>query len=266
VSVAAHERAHFDRHWEKAPPLDAAEEDRLAAVCSLVPDDVRTMLDVGAGNGWFARRLQEQHPGLRAVGVDFSAPAMARFPGGGAVASSDALPFAAGAFDLVASCDCLEHLPDGVFEKTMAEIRRLRPRYVIINTPINELKNGWDRSTCHCPSCDHAFHRDHHVRHFSEHDYEHLLAPEYELMASAYGGWNIRFMVHLPHALAARLQWGMRPGLICPRCGNEDFPDARWKARLRWAISMFDYAVTRPFRSVLTRKSEYAALYRRRDA
>jgi SAM-dependent methyltransferase len=265
MSLATHERAHFDRHWEQMPPLNQAEEDRLAAVCSLVPQDVRTLLDIGAGNGWFVRTLARTRTDISATALDFSAAAMTRFPGAAAVGSSDALPFVPGAFDLITSCDCLEHLPDGVFEKTLEEIRRLRPRYVIINTPINELKNGWDRSTCYCPGCRTRFHRDHHVRHFSEAEYRNLLGDDYELTRDAYGGWHIRFLVHLPHAVAGWLQWGMRDGLLCPRCGNESFPDSRWKARLRWGISMFDYAVTRPFRSVLTRRSEYAALYRLRS-
>jgi SAM-dependent methyltransferase len=266
MTVAVHERAHFDRHWERLPPLDQADEDRLAAVCSLVPAEVKTLLDIGAGNGWFVGRLRGQRPEIEAIGLDFSAAAMSHFPGSGVVGSSDALPFPPDTFDLVTSCDCLEHLPDGVYERTLEEIGRLRPRYVILNTPINELRNGWDRSTCHCPACDTTFHRDHHVRHFTERTYETLLGPEYELVESAYGGWNIRFVLHLPRSLAARLQWGMRQGLICPSCGNQEFPDSAWKAKLRWGLSMFDYAITRPFRSVLTRKSEYAALYRLRGA
>jgi SAM-dependent methyltransferase len=266
MSMAAFERAHFDRHWAVAPALDDTELGRLDAVCALVPPDVGTVLDIGAGNGWFAHRLQEQRPGVRVVGIDFSQAAMARFPGPAVVASSDRVPFAAGAFDLVVSCDCLEHLPDGVFEQTLAEIRRMRPRHVIINTPINELKNGWDRSMCRCPACRAPFHRDHHVRQLTERDYAGLLGTDYEIAADAHAGWNIRFVVRLPRALAARLQWGMRGGLLCPHCGNTDFPDSRVKAVARKALSLFDSAITKPFRSVLTRKSEYAALFTLRSA
>jgi SAM-dependent methyltransferase len=259
------ERAHFERHWGEAPPLNPAEEDRLAAVCSLVPMDVGTMLDIGAGNGWLARRLAAERPLLRAVGVDFSVAAMGRFPGGGVVGSADALPFAPGAFDLVSCCDCLEHLPDPVFHATLAEIRRLRPRYVIINTPINERRNGWDRSTCRCPRCRGIFHRDHHVRQLTESEYAGLLEPDYRLVADARGGWDLRFLLRLPERLAGRIQWGYRDGLICPHCGNTDFPDSPWKARLRRGLTFLDYAVTRPFRRLLTRKSEYVARFQRHD-
>jgi malonyl-CoA O-methyltransferase len=76
----------------------------------------RRCLDVGAGTGLLLSRLRLAHPGLLAAGVDLS-PEMARTgrarePGAAwAVADAEALPFAAGSFDLLVSTSTLQWLP-----------------------------------------------------------------------------------------------------------------------------------------------------------
>jgi SAM-dependent methyltransferase len=259
----AFERDLFDQRWVLPAEVDAAEDNRLRQICALVPNGVQRALDVGAGQGWLARYLKELRPEIDMAGVDWSLEGMRKFPAQAVVAFCDLLPFADESFDLVTCCDCIEHLPDGTYERTLAEIKRLSRRYIIINTPINEGVIGRDRSTCRCPRCSRLFHCDHHVRYFTRDDYQELLAPEYRLIREAYGGWDIRFVVKLPLAWAGAMQWGWRPVLVCPHCGNRDFSNPLWQQRLRWAVSMFDYGITRPFRRWLTRKSEIIALFER---
>jgi SAM-dependent methyltransferase len=259
----AYEHEQFDQRWSLPAEVDEAEENRLRRICEIVPGDVGRALDVGAGRGWLAGYLRMLRPEIEMVGADWSLAGMQHFPGKAVVALCDALPFADASFDLVTCCDCIEHLPGGVYERTLAEIKRVSGRYVIINTPLNEGVVGRDRSTCKCPQCRRLFHCDHHVRFFREEDYQRLLAPEYRLVAKAYGGWDIRFLVKLPLSWAGAMQWGWRPTLLCPHCGNDEFSNPLWKQRLRWGVSMFDYAITRPFRRWLTRKSEIIALFER---
>jgi SAM-dependent methyltransferase len=255
------ERDQFNQRWTLPAEVNAAEDDRLRQICALVPRGVHRALDVGAGQGWLAHYLKELRPEIEMTGVDWSLAGMKQFPARAVVALCNHLPFADEAFDLVTCCDCIEHLPDGIYEQALAEIKRLSRHYIIINTPINEGVIGRDRSTCRCPRCRQLFHCDHHVRYFTREDYAVLLAPEYKLIAEAYGGWDIRFVVKLPLNWAGAIQWGWRPVLICPHCGNRDFANPLWQQKLRWAVSMFDYGITRPFRKRLTRKSEIIALF-----
>ena len=257
------ERDNFEQRWAQLAQIDTAEDDRLRQICAMVPKGVQQALDIGAGQGWLAKYLSLSRPEIDMAGVDWSFTGMQKFPGKAIVAACQALPFADRMFDLVTCCDCVEHLPDEIYKTALEEIKRLSRRYVIINTPINEGIIGRDRSTCCCERCHQLFHCDHHVRYFTREDYERLLAPEYKLIAEAYGGWDIRFVVKLPLAWAGAIQWGWRPSLICPHCGNRDFKNPLWQQKLRWAISMFDYGITRPFRKRLTRKSEIIALFER---
>ncbi|WP_371663656.1 class I SAM-dependent methyltransferase [Streptomyces sp. NBC_00280] len=68
------------------------------AVLSLVPEETRSLLDVGCGTGIVTRRLSAARAGMRVVGVDLTDAmarrAAARLPGAVVLADSRQLPFA----------------------------------------------------------------------------------------------------------------------------------------------------------------------------
>ena len=93
-----------------------------AAVTELIPASVRRVLDVGTGDGRMIALVRAMHPGVPAVGIDFSDPmldaARERFAGDDRPPElrnhdlSDALPDDLGTFDLVVSSFAIHHLPD----------------------------------------------------------------------------------------------------------------------------------------------------------
>ncbi len=102
----------------------------------------RRILDIGAGNGRFARAAAASH---RVVALEISAEAIAAMradageTGGPAIcqASGLRLPFAAASFDVVVSQDLIEHLHPGQLAPHLAEVYRvLTPggRY-LLHTP-----------------------------------------------------------------------------------------------------------------------------------
>lgn len=66
------------------------------AVLSLVPEETRSLLDVGCGTGIVTRRLSAARAGMRVVGVDLTDAmarrAAARLPGAVVLADSRQLP------------------------------------------------------------------------------------------------------------------------------------------------------------------------------
>lgn len=112
------------------------------------------MLEVGCGRGGFAIWLSKQRPDFDITALDFSdsAIAIAREKAAGenaavtfVVGDAEALPFPDGAFDLVVSCECMEHVPHP--PKMAQELARvLKPggRFCL-TTPsyLNGLLLGW---------------------------------------------------------------------------------------------------------------------------
>ena len=100
----------YDRQLPDAPPdLDLPRE--RGRFCALLPLGGR-VLDLGAGSGWAARRMEAD--GFRAIALDRSAGRVARAREAATppfvLGDMRALPFAVGIFDGVWACASLLHL------------------------------------------------------------------------------------------------------------------------------------------------------------
>jgi SAM-dependent methyltransferase len=85
-----------------------------------------TVLDYGVGEGKYLNLVRGAKPGARLVGVDIRKPHGSVDFEFRQVASGCALPFADGTFDLVVSCDVLEHVES--ITHSLDEIRRVLRR------------------------------------------------------------------------------------------------------------------------------------------
>ncbi len=91
-----------------------------------------SVLDVGSGRGYLARRLAERVRG-RVLGADLHVPSDR---GGDAVflrADGEALPFPDRSFDTVTCCHVLEHVQDA--SATVRELRRVARRRLVVVVP-----------------------------------------------------------------------------------------------------------------------------------
>lgn len=128
------------------------------------------VLNIGVGNGGLERMAADK--GVDICSLDPSERAIAALReklGIGEKAQagySQAIPFPDGHFDVVVMSEVLEHLDQDVFEKTLAEVRRvLRPGGMFIGTvPARE---KLEDSIVVCPNCGARFHRWGHRRSFS---------------------------------------------------------------------------------------------------
>ena len=99
------------------------------------------LLDIGCGTGAFLREAKRNHPRLAVTGLDLSAPYLAvarrRLRPWSRVAlieaAAEAMPFAAGEFDIVTCLYLFHELPAPVRRAVVAEIRRvLKPGGMLI--------------------------------------------------------------------------------------------------------------------------------------
>lgn len=206
--------------WEVDVASDLFWRQKFRALAAMISDEVVSILDVGCGNGVFARLLADR---FQVFGADrsFTALALAQTPV--ACCSADRMPFGDGAFDLVVSSEMLEHLPETQMVAAAAELRRLSRRWIAISVPYNEnLRLRYTK----CPQCRQIFHYYGHLHSFDRQRLQ-TLFPDCRLAMWTHCG-QYQWVYH-PLLLAVRQRLGNRwfyrdQGYpCCPRCGNEDF-------------------------------------------
>jgi ubiquinone/menaquinone biosynthesis C-methylase UbiE len=159
--------AHYENPelWTEDRFTQAHEVERFRTCFSLIPPTTTSLLDVGCGNGAFMAFLENRKVPFTLTGLERSEAArqsrvcQAEIHSG----SVDNLPFEDRSFDLVAAMEVIEHLPYGVYEKSLQEIQRVAKKHILISVPYRE-----KRQFVECPYCNCQFNPNYHMRSFNE--------------------------------------------------------------------------------------------------
>jgi len=210
----------YREFYEKASIAgeDVAAQERTPITIAMIPREVRSVLDVGCGDGTLLRSVDRA---IRKVGVDISYTALSLVTAGDRVlASSDILPFCDKEFDLVMSTEVLEHLPAEVFEASCREIQRIARRYVLISVPFHE---DLARKQARCSRCGHVYHIHLHLRSFDLLGLERIFPAyrlkEYRFSSSrekTYPSWLVAIRRNYGH------RWEWDKAALCPQCGHKE--------------------------------------------
>ena len=187
-----------------------------ADVLQILPPDVRSVLDVGCGDGLITNAL----PGrLRVVGLDISPQALAHLRRPAVVGSVVELPFADRSFDLVMANDVLEHLPDEAYARARRELVRVADRYVLVTVPHAE---QLEANVARCADCGQRYHVNWHQRAFTADAMTGLLEAPFHPVEIRLTGDQTRPpsdpTVPLRHEAGIFRVWA---GGVCPRCGSK---------------------------------------------
>lgn len=201
-----------EKLWRPPVHEQVAVADDLIA---LIPEDVHTILDAGCGNGVVTNRLAERWDVL---GCDLSASALRHVRAPTLVVDLAAIPLEDRAFDLVLASDVIEHLPDSIYQRALAEIARVARRYVLIAVPHEELLGASEVS---CPGCHHRYHAHLHLRSYSVDDVVGLLGADFGVRAIQLSGerWTYSDASLLrARQFLAGLDYAFEDA-VCPQCG-----------------------------------------------
>lgn len=206
-----------------------ADQQRIATLADKLPADVRTLLDVGCGNGLFLKHLSELKGRKfdRLCGTDRSAAALVRVQSEKVEASIDSLPFADQEFDAVTCMEALEHLPHETYHGALREMSRVARQHILISVPHNETLQ---LALTECAKCFCRFHPYYHLRTFQRQIMATLLDEQGFVCRKQFAMHRERV---IPNSLrvANRLFRGFRKVLlrqthgsmvhaaVCPACG-----------------------------------------------
>jgi ubiquinone/menaquinone biosynthesis C-methylase UbiE len=206
-----------------------ADLERARLADEWLPDEVKSVLDVGCGNGVFTN-IDE--PKRFKVGLDLSRVALDNVTTPRLQSNAGWLPFLDNTFDATLSMEMLEHLPVSTYEIALTELVRVSRRFVLITVPFNE-KLQYNNVVC--PACMCTFHPFHHIRQYKKATFEILFGSHCQLLRlESVVPTVYKFLPALWNQISAFNHWRGRnfpAGIVCPQCGftrtDHDSPDQK---------------------------------------
>ncbi len=147
--------------WDYDYMEDSPNSQRFKDIIDLIPGNIKSVLDVGCGNGSFLNYLETLHKFDRLVGIDTSDEALRHVKTEKIKGNSTNLPFNDKEFELVTCLEVLEHLSVNEYQNTISELRRVSSKFIILSVPNSE---DLDLSLVKCPICKCRFNPDFHKR------------------------------------------------------------------------------------------------------
>jgi SAM-dependent methyltransferase len=147
--------------WAEGMLTNAGNTLRLAETIALIPQDVRSLLDVGCGNGVFPNRLARERPDIHVTATDRSQAALKFVNTDKFESDMIDIPRADASFDCVTCLQVIEHLTHDRYRRALAELARVAGRYIIIGIPYKE---DLERDFTQCPQCLSKFNLNLHFR------------------------------------------------------------------------------------------------------
>lgn len=169
------EKAYYDLYAQKLGEsyVDNIENNknelkRFKSVLDLIDSESKTLLDVGCGSGIFLNFLRDKNPNIKAYGLERSVPlatiARKKLQLSNILeGSADELPFESNTIDIITAMEVIEHLPSGVYQKSLQEIERVAKKKIILTVPYKET-----RKFVQCPACQCKFSPAYHLRTFND--------------------------------------------------------------------------------------------------
>ena len=196
---------------------------KLPLIMNQIPEDVKSIIDVGCGNGAITNHFPEHY---QVLGVDLSEEALKHVTRDKIRCSCDEIsPVKDGSYDMVFSSELIEHLPSEMLDRTIAEFKRIARKYLFISVPNQEQLLYYHIK---CPSCGTKFHAYGHLTSFTIEKIQQMLGDEFRVLWSTTSGKKVRgynaWLLRLRHKYAGKY-FTHSKYTVCPQCENREYPE-----------------------------------------
>lgn len=231
------------------------EINRAKKTIDLIPDDAKSMLDIGCGNGIVTNMIEKPF----VVGLDFAKIPLTQVKTNAIQASIDRLPIRSKKFDLIILTEVLEHLDDETYIKAIKEIKRLKGNYLLITVPFDE---NIELGLCKCSACGNLFNPSHHYRKF-DNSWFNKEFSEYELEKIEYASYR-----NPPNEKLAKVKYKFGVYIYsdvaaCNNCGSHPIRPNRVLRYVFSGLNLLDSAIKRFFK--IRRPYHQMVLLKRRE-
>ena len=195
--------------------LSNREIKRIDYTLNLIPDDCKSLLEVGCGDGRILNQIKNNYKTI--YGVDISKEGLKKVEVPTKLADVSQLPFQDNSFDIVLCCEVLEHIPYETYQKSLEELERVAKKYILISVPNNE---NLKLKRVTCPICGCSFNPYRHLRKYNLKELNRLFSKfkpgtyRKVLQNKVYPSFLIKIL-----KFSNILKFNFPDSALCPQCG-----------------------------------------------
>ncbi len=199
---------------------DISIKEKTDIVLDKIPNDVKTIIDIGCGDGAITNVLADKY--IKVIGLEQSKEALKYISDKVDILNCNAskIPINENTIDLVFSSEMIEHLDDENLGKVIDEIKRITKKYIMISVPNNEdLRKRFIK----CNNCNHKYHIYGHYQSFNFRRMKNIFY-EYTLIdkmcCGAMEPISYKHVSYLINILSNKYFYIDTMKLICIKCGR----------------------------------------------
>jgi len=204
--------------WEKDFLKNPEEKERIIEIISSIPEKVRSILEVGCGNGAIVNNIKKRKDNFsRVVGVDISTSALKHVNTEKYKQNINNLKFDNNSFDCVIASEVIEHLTYYDFLMGIKEVQRVTNKWIIISVPNDE---NLEVNVRMCDKCFCWFNPNYHMNSFNKQSLSELF-DDFEMVWLKEIGPSIK-RIRYSNIAKMIYHYNKHPAPkigICPQCG-----------------------------------------------